>query len=332
VTPTDDGGLEDLLGAYALDGCDANEAAAVEALLRRRPDLANESARLATAAAWLGALDAIEPPAALREAVLATTVGDPLHAAARLYEAEARRVADELDRLEPDRYETITPNGLTARSLVVHIAAQESLLAQAIGRPVADVSVTDVHDRTAALIDRSRDRSYGDIVKLWRRAVTAVDTWARDVAHSGATVEWLGLPMAPSDALTARAFENWVHRDDLRRVRGASADPPPARELRLMATLAMRTLPAGLAATGRVRSGRSARVVLTGAGGGTWDLPLDPTEDAVGTPDLTITASALDWCLLAGERLNPHDLVFTIDGDGDLADDLVAAAPAFATL
>ena len=146
------------------------------------------------------------------------------------------------------------------------------------------------------------------------------------------TVEWLGLPMSPSDALTARAFENWVHRDDLRSVRRAAADPPPARELRLMATLAMHTLPAGLAATGRVRSGRSARVVLTGAGGGTWHLPLDPTEDAVGEPDLTLTTSALDWCLLAGERLDPHDLPFTVEGDRELADDLVAAAPAFATL
>jgi uncharacterized protein (TIGR03083 family) len=332
VTPTDDRSLEELLGAYALDGCDADEAAAVEALLQRRPDLGDESTRLAIAAAWLGAVEATELPPALREAILATAVGDPLAAAAQLYEAEARRVADELDLLEPDRYDAITPNGLTARSLVVHIAAQETLLAQAAGRPVADVTLTDIHDRTAALIDSSRDRPYGDILELWRRAVTAVEVWARSVSDTGMAVEWVGLPMPPSEALTARAFENWVHRDDLRRVRGAAADPPPARELRLMAKLAMRTLPAGLAATGRVRSGRSARVVLTGAGGGTWHLPLDPSEDAVGTPDLTLTASALDWCLLAGERLDPNELLFTVEGDRDLADDLVAAAPAFATL
>jgi len=73
-------------------------------------------------------------------------------------------------------------------------------------------------------------------------------------------------------------------------------------------------------------------VVLTGAGGGTWHLPLDPTHDAAGAPDVTVTASALDWCRFAGERVDPADLVVTIEGDRDLAEDLLAAAPAFATL
>ncbi len=85
----DDRALEELLAAYALHSCDPDEAVAVEALLRRRPDLAEEVDRLATAAAWLGALEATEPPPSVRDAVL-VTAADPLAAAVRLHDAEAR--------------------------------------------------------------------------------------------------------------------------------------------------------------------------------------------------------------------------------------------------
>ena len=68
-----DAEVDDLLGAYALDACDPAEAAAVEAVLARRPDLAAEASRLANAAAWVGATEALEPPRTLRAAVMDTT-------------------------------------------------------------------------------------------------------------------------------------------------------------------------------------------------------------------------------------------------------------------
>ena len=334
--PADDGRLEELLGAYALNSCDPDEAAAVEALLDRRPDLADEAARLADASAWLAALEA-------RGTALDAARRRPRHRhhlgrrpgrrrRARLYDAEVRRLALELDRVDPDHYEVTTANGLTAFALVVHIAAQETLLARSAGRPVDDVDVTDVDARTAVLVERYRGRPYAEVIQLWERAVAAVQTWAREKADRPKTVEWLGLPMEPADALTARSFENWVHRDDLRRVRGEPGDPPPAAELRLMAALAVRTLPAGLAATGHARPGRTARVVLTGDGGGSWPVALDPAGTVSDEPDVTLTVSALDWCRLAAERLDPADLPHTVEGDHALAGDLVAAAPAFATL
>lgn len=330
----DDRNLEELLGAYALHGCDPDEAAAVEALLGRRPDLADEADRLAAAAAWLGALEAREPPPTLRDAVLATAVTDPVEdAAARLYDAEARRLADELERLAPEQYRAMTPNGLTAWGLVVHLAAQESLLARAIGRPVDDVEPTDVERRTAVLLERYEGRPLTEVLDHWRRAADTVLAWARALPDEHTTVAWLGLPMSPADALIAHAFESWIHRDDLRRLRGATVDPPPAAELHLMSDLSMRTLPAGLVTIGRARPDRTARVVLTGDGGGTWRMPLAPdAEPRDGDPDVTLSVSALDWCLLSAERLRVDELRHHVDGDAELGDALVAAAPAFAVL
>ncbi len=62
--------VEELLGAYALDACEPDETAAIEAVLARRPDLAREAERLSSVAAWLGAAEAAEPPGRMRDRVL----------------------------------------------------------------------------------------------------------------------------------------------------------------------------------------------------------------------------------------------------------------------
>ena len=64
--------VEELLGAYALDACEPDEIAAIEAVLARRPDLASEAARLSRAATWIGATEALDPPLALRSNVMGT--------------------------------------------------------------------------------------------------------------------------------------------------------------------------------------------------------------------------------------------------------------------
>jgi hypothetical protein len=70
TVPLDDTDLEELLGAYALDACDPDEAVALERLFERRPDLARDAARLADAALWIAASGGfVEPPASLRHAV-----------------------------------------------------------------------------------------------------------------------------------------------------------------------------------------------------------------------------------------------------------------------
>ncbi len=71
TAPFDDTDLEELLGAYALDACEPERAAAIDLLFVRRPDLAREAARLADAAVWIGGSEALEPPASLRRAVFA---------------------------------------------------------------------------------------------------------------------------------------------------------------------------------------------------------------------------------------------------------------------
>jgi uncharacterized protein (TIGR03083 family) len=334
TAPITDDELEALLGAYALDACEPDEATLVEELLRARPELAREAAQLADAAAWLGATEALAPPSQLRRAVF-QRIRRPrpgTDRAARLYAAEAERVAAEFDQLDPDDDDVPTANGLTARELVAHVAAQESLLAQSIGRAVDDLDAIGVEARTNAFIERYADLPFSDLVETWRHAVDAVLRWAGDPASADGTVDWLGMPLGRDDVLVARSFENWLHRDDLRRVRGRPGSPPPGPEMHLMAELAVATLPPALARAGKARPGRHARLVLTGDGGGDWLVALGSGPGTMAAPDVTITADVVDWCLVAGERLEAAALARTVEGDAALADDLAEAASAFATL
>lgn len=100
-----------------------------------------------------------------------------------------------------------------------------------------------------------------------------------------------------------------------------------------MADLSLRTLPMALLVSGRAHPDRVARVVLTGPGGGDWLVAMGGGRVPTGaSPDVTLTADVVEWCLVAGERMEPAELRRTVVGDEALADDLVAAVPAFAML
>ena len=173
------------------------------------------------------------------------------------------------------RSTSFTPNGLTAHDLVVHLAAQESLLAQNLGVPtIADLDEEQIVARTHALLPRFADRDLDDAVELWRASVEANREWA--VANPDRTAIWRGLGLTRDDTLLVRSFEAWVHGDD-------------------------------------------------------WLLAMGDGEPAV-EPDVTVTADVVDWCLLVGDRIDPDVIHYEVDGDPTLGRDLVAAAPALATL
>jgi uncharacterized protein (TIGR03083 family) len=322
-----------LLGAYALDACEPDEAAEVEAVLARRPDLALEATRLARVASWLGAAEAVEPQSRVRDAVLGAALdrraaaGDPV---VDVYVAFSDGFADAVAALPADALDVVTANGLTARELVVHMAAQESLLAQQLGTPtVADLPEEDVDARTAALLPRFAERSVADALELWRSSVDVNRGHA--VAETDRDAIWPGLGLTRDDTLLVRAFEAWIHADDLRVAAGASPVAPPAPELAVMSDFARRILPLALTVADREHPGRTARLVLTGAGGGDWLVPLGAGEPDA-RADVTLTVDVLDWCRLVGDRIAPGALPHRVDGDEALALDLVAGAPALATL
>ena len=332
---TDDTTLDELLGAYALDAVDTAEAAAVEEYIERAPAAASEVARLRNAAAAIGATEAFAPPPELFYSMLSAArtrrpghTDDPFLAA---YLSETARYDALLDSVPPEALDVLTFNGLTVQELVIHLAAMESAVAAAIGRPtVHDVTEDDIERRTAAFVTRFRGRPLRDVRALWRVSVNALALWSED-APPGKRVHVFGLPFPRDAILVLRAFETWTHADDIRRALGLELSPPESEVLHRMANLSVTTMPASLEVVERAHRGKTARVVLTGAGGGDWLIPLGFSETSE-TPDVVLTADVVGWCRVASERLAPQALERHVEGDPALADDLLAASSAFATL
>jgi uncharacterized protein (TIGR03083 family) len=338
---TDDTMLDELLGAYALDAVGADEAVAVEAYLERAPHAAQELARLRNAAAWIGATEALTPPPELHDTVLeaarsrrATALGrsapdDPFLA---VYLTETGRLDALLDTIPADALDRRTFNGLTVRELVIHLAAMESSFAATLGVTTEpEITESAVEIRTAAFIEHYRDRPLADARARWREAVDAVRRWAADPANADAGVQWLALHFTRESLLVARSFETWTHADDLRRVLRQPLESPPAGSLRLMAEVSVTAMPTALEVAERAHRGKTARIVLTGDGGGDWLIPLGFSETGK-TPDVVLTADVVDWCRCVSERVAPEALARRVEGDPALADNLAAASSAFATL
>ena len=335
---TDDAFLDELLGAYALDAVEPDEAVAVETYLDRSPAAADEVARLRNAAAWIGATEALAPPRRLHGTVLDAARarrpaardggGNPFLA---VYLSETDRLEALFDAVTDDAWDVPTFNGLTARQLVTHLASMESTVASVIGRPtVPEVTELDIERRTELFLERFGDGPLDEVRAVWRASVAAIREWFAG-APADAAVPVFGLTLGRDSLLVTRAFETWTHADDIRRALGRELEPPPAPTLARMTDLSVTSMPAALEVAGRAHPDKTGRVVLTGAGGGDWLIPLGFAE-AGETPDVVLTADVVDWCRVVSERMAPEDLPRHVEGDPALAADLVASASAFATL
>jgi len=71
------------------------------------------------------------------------------------------------------------------------------------------------------------------------------------------------------------------------------------------------------------------RLVLTGAGGGTWDVAMAGVHLA-GDRQLNIVTDVVGFCRLVARRVAPADLELHVGGDPDQAARVLAAAATLA--
>jgi hypothetical protein len=117
-----------------------------------------------------------------------------------------------------------------------------------------------------------------------------------------------------------------VHDNDIRRAVGLPPSVPDPPVLRLMSDLAARMLPYAAARMGLPPV--DVHLVLTGAGGGTWDVAIG--QEAAGRESLAIVADAVGFCRLAANRVTPAELGSHITGDEGRAVSVLAAATTLA--
>jgi len=277
--------------------------------------------------------DGVTPPAGLRERVVTSSLrarpaGQVIPEIPRISPAEAfGRAADAFYALlcalnEPD-WRLHVLRDLDVQGLAGHLIGVEDDVQRALsGDPVQADHVTS----TQPAADRQAGRPAAATRADWRGAADRTLEMVRGADVDAAVTVW-GIPLPLGAVLVARAFELWTHENDIRRVAGLRASVPDASTLRLMTELATGMLPFAALLTG-LPGPINLRLVLTGPGGGTFDVAIG--GDAPEPASITIVTDVVDFCRLAANRASPADLDLYVTGDRDRAPGVLAATSALA--
>jgi uncharacterized protein (TIGR03083 family) len=275
-------------------------------------------------------------PDGLRDRVLAATLraraaGRAEPAAPEISPAQAfSRAADAmygmLGVLQETDWRRPTLRELDVQGLIGHLTGVEEDVHRGLaGDP--DVAEASHIGSTQAAADRQAGRPPAQTRAEWRRAVERTIALVDASGDPGAEVAVHGMRLPLGMLLVARAFELWIHDNDIRQAVGLPPAVPDPSTLSLMTQAAAQLLPHAASRCG-LRQPMSVHLVLTGSGGGTWDIPIG--ESPAAPAPIAIVTDALGFCRLVANRATPDSLDLHIAGDPDHAAMVLAAASALA--
>ncbi|MGY5057107.1 maleylpyruvate isomerase N-terminal domain-containing protein [Streptomyces sp. 900105755] len=355
--------LKSLLGAWALAACSAAESLTVEAHLGDCGACADEARRLREAVGLLHQPESLDLDPGLRTRVLEACLDRrpariPIPAWAAPYDAETARLDALLQDIGDAEWHTpvrlrwfdgeaAATRRTTVAGVIAHLLTVDGLVATALGLedPLGEARAQGPAARTEAFWQASHFPPTRAVRAPWReqshRLVQTVSFTGGGAGRLGVSYGDFELPL--HDAMLDRAFECWVHAEDIAEAVDYPYEPPAPRHLHRMIDLAARMLPAalaerrraGLASPGRTphlvpagRPGRSLRLEIEGHGGGEWLIPLD-SPGAVGSPEFEVAHVALDdveFCRLAAGHVPPEEAAAGQLGDRAAIRDVLFAA------
>lgn len=276
-------------------------------------------------------------PEGLRDRVLAASwrarsAGRPVPDVPEISPLEAfSRAADALYgmlwALDDADWRRTVLRGLDVQHLIGHLTGVEDDMRRCLAGDPA-VAEADHIDSTQPWADRQAGQPPASTRAEWRRAAGQSLALARERGDLSAEVALHGMRLPLGALLIVRAFELWTHDNDIRRVTGLPPAVPDASTLRLMTGLAARILPRGAARAG-LREPTRVHLVLTGPGGGTWDVVIGD-EAGPAPASIGIVTGAVGFCQLVANRATPGELDLHITGDTGRAAEILAAASALA--
>jgi hypothetical protein len=279
-------------------------------------------------------------PNGLRERVLAASwraraAGRPVPDLPEISPAEAfSRAADAfygmLCALADEDWGRPVLRDLDVQGLVGHLIGVETDVHRCLA---GDPAVADTchAESTQPSAQRQAGRSPAETRADWRRAAGQTLVLVR-AGELNAEVALHGMRLRLASLLVVRAFELWTHDNDIRAVAGLPPAVPDTPTLRLMTGLAARLLPHAAARAGLSGAIR-VHLVLTGPGGGTWDVAVgDHAANAAANAaaGVGIVADAVGFCQLVANRITPAGLGPQVTGDAGRAAEILAAATSLA--
>ncbi len=275
------------------------------------------------------------PPEGLRQRVLDRSLG--LRPAGRatpepdpISEVEAfRRTADALTALlgtlTDAQWRRPALRGLDVQGLIGHLIGVEEDMQRALtGDPTVAAADHVASSQPSAV------RQSGQPVEATRGAWVSAISRTIDLlgaADPDARVAMYGFRLPVSALCVARTFELWTHENDIRQTLDLRRSQPDASTLTLMTRLAASLLPGAAAACG-LTDPIALRLVLTGPGGGTWQLAMGDQGPA--TLSVGVVTDAVAFCRLVANRTTPAELDTHVTGDPQIVAALLRAATSLA--
>ncbi|MFE6754493.1 zf-HC2 domain-containing protein [Streptomyces sp. NPDC057684] len=364
--------LKSLLGAWALAACSAEESVAVEEHLGGCGPCAEEALRLRDAVGLLHSEESLDLDPMLRSRVLEGCLTRrppriPVPEWAAPYDAETARLDALLQDIGDSEWhapvrlrwyegDDRVSRKTTVAGVLTHLMSVDGLVAVALGLDdplfgVAPEERRTPESRTETFWQASHFPPTRAVRGPWREqshAVIRTVSFAADPSGSVGRTRTSGQLAVPygdftlplRDSMLDRAFECWVHAEDIAEAVDYPYEPPSPRHLNRMIDLAARLLPdslagrrrAGLAAPARGlvaagAPGRTLRLEVEGAGGGEWLISLD-SPGAVGSAEHEVAHVALDgveFCRLAAGHVTPEEAAAGQDGDREAIHDVLYA-------
>ncbi|WP_407078318.1 zf-HC2 domain-containing protein [Streptomyces sp. NPDC005435] len=334
--------LRSLLGAWALAACSGAETEAVEEHLGECGACAEEARRLREAVELLHRPEPLDVDPTLRARVLETCLSRrpprvPVPDWADAYDAETARLDALLQDFgdaewhAPVRLRWFGAEGATSRrttvaGVIAHLLSVDGLVATALGLedPLTEALAEQARgaggpaERTEAFWQASHFPPTRHVREPWRdqshRLVrTASFTGGR---ARGFEVSYGDFALPLHDAMLDRAFECWVHAEDIARAVSYPYDPPAPRHLGRLIDLAIRMLPSVLAALPQAPPGTVLLEIEGSPYGNTYLIPLDPrTPDADQVAQVAL--DGVEFCRLAAGHISPEEAAAGQKGDRD---------------
>jgi uncharacterized protein (TIGR03083 family) len=243
------------------------------------------------------------------------------------YRAAAAQLYETLRALGPDAWAVAAHHGIgTVRDVVAHLVGVERLVLEWLTLPDGEHADPSEHLAAARVASRDLDGVAPErLTELWFDAVHRVSDACDAVAPSKVVLAH-DLPTDVDGLMLLRAFELWSHLLDVTTATGLPMPDVDEPRLALMSSRLMGAVPIALALRDLMVDVAEVRFVLTGDGGGCYDIPLGPP----GGDELTIVLDTVDVCRVAARRLAPDALDVTIDGDERAARTILSSLDAFA--
>ncbi|WP_406215015.1 maleylpyruvate isomerase family mycothiol-dependent enzyme [Streptomyces canus] len=314
---TDHDDVRDLLAAWAFGALEPAEERLVPPHLAECESCAAEAERLRATVRLLDGPPLDEPPSPLDTLLTGALRARPAPPRVARHAAPYAAAVAGLEALLPElagRWSTPVVHDWDVHATVAHLLAADEHLALRLGidarvpgaRIDEDADWAEAWERrTAEVIAHEYGRTPEETVADWSAQAAALlgTPHARDPELAAGTTLLMGLRLPVTDHFLARAFEAWIHTDDIGRALGLAVPPPPEEHLGQLVRLAVRVL-------GTVLGAGAPPVLFAVRGGEEWVL--GSQSDPVAAE---LTLDAVDFCLLIGGRHAPDTVPRDTTGD-----------------